>query len=56
MGTTQGHKVNLSNIPLMDYLSFSCLLFANSWLARVSCYPLQQAGQQRWRVDSTLSP
>ncbi|MEO8324651.1 MAG: carotenoid biosynthesis protein [Nitrospirota bacterium] len=53
--STQGHELYLSNIPFMDSLSFSFLLFSSYCLALVFVLPsVKQAGQQGWRFDQTL--
>lgn len=54
-GTTQGYELYLSNIPFMDSLSFSFLLFASYCLALVLVLPpAKRAGQHGWLFDSAL--
>jgi uncharacterized membrane protein len=52
---TQDHELYISNIPFMDSLSFSFLLFASYCLALVFVLPpVKQAGQQGWLFDPAL--
>jgi putative membrane protein len=54
-GATQGHELYLSNIPFMDSISFSFLLFASYCLALVFVLPpVKRTGQHGWLFDSTL--
>jgi putative membrane protein len=54
-GSTQGYELYLSNIPFMDSLSFSFLLFASYCLAMVFVLsPAKRAGQHGWLFDSAL--
>jgi len=49
---TQGHEVNISNIPLMDSLSFMFLLFASYCLALIFVLPpVKRARQHGWLFD-----
>jgi uncharacterized membrane protein len=54
-GSTQGHELYISNIPLMDSLSFSFLLFAAYCLALVFVLtPAKRARQHGWLFDPLL--
>jgi uncharacterized membrane protein len=54
-GTTQGHELYISNIPFMDSLSFTFLLFASYCLALIFVLPpVKQAGQPGWLFDPAL--
>ncbi|HBP89721.1 MAG: carotenoid biosynthesis protein [Nitrospira sp.] len=54
-GSTQDQELYLSNIPFMDSLSFSFLLFASYCLALVFVLPpTKQAGRHGWRFDQGL--
>jgi len=52
---TQDHELYISNIPFMDSLSFSFLLFASYCLALIFVLPpVKQARQQGWLFDPAL--
>lgn len=53
--STQGHELYLSNIPLMDSLSFTFLLFASYCLALIFVLPpAKGTGEQGWQFDPVL--
>ena len=49
-GSTIGQELYLSNIPFMDSISFSFLLFASYCLALLFLLPIQSASDTRRRV------
>lgn len=52
---TRDHELYISNIPFMDSLSFSFLLFASYCLALIFVLPpVKRAGQQGWQFDPAL--
>ncbi len=52
---TQGHELYIANIPFMDSLSFSFLLFASYCLALVFVLPsVKKDGQQGWLFSSAF--
>jgi uncharacterized membrane protein len=54
-GLTQDHELYLSNIPFMDSLSFSFLLFTSYCLALIFVLtPAKGVGKQGWLFDSAL--
>ncbi len=54
-GTTYGEELYISNIPFMDSLSFSFLLFASYCLALIFVLPPgAMKGRQGWRFDSKV--
>ena len=54
-GSTEGQELYISNIPFMDSLSFSFLLFASYCVALVFVLPHAKMAEQRgWRFDPML--
>ncbi len=54
-GSTVGQELYISNIPFMDSLSFSFLLFASYCVALVFVLPrAKMAGKDGWRFDANL--
>ena len=54
-GATQDHELYISNIPFMDSLSFSFLLFASYCLALIFVLPpVKRARQHGWLFDPAL--
>ena len=54
-GFTEGQELYISNIPFMDSLSFSFLLFASYCVALVFVLPHARMAEPRgWRFDSKL--
>lgn len=54
-GSTQGQELYISNIPFMDSLSFSFLLFASYCLALVFVLPpAKEPGPHGWQFDQAL--
>ena len=54
-GSTVGQELYISNIPFMDSLSFSFLLFASYCVALVFVLPhAKMAGQRGWVFDAAL--